>query len=81
MKTQPALQFVLVNTLFVASGSIMSLSFVEDYMELYRLKDPLFVLTPDNLDEFFMKLNNSSFEMIGCICYTQSGLWTSADNN
>ena len=77
MKTQLALQIALFNSLFVASGSMMSLSFAEDYMELYRLKDPLFVLTPEIIDEFFLQLQNSSFEMIGCICYNQSRLRTS----
>ena len=81
MKTQLALQICIFNTLFVASGSMMSLSFVEDYMDLYRLKDPLFVLTPDILDEFFLRLQNSSFDIIGCICYTQSRLRTSATAN
>ena len=60
---------------------MMSLSFVEDYMELYRLKDPLFVLTPDILDEFFVQLQNSSFEIIGCVCYTQSRLRPSGSVN
>ena len=72
MKSQLALQIVLLHTLFVVSGSMMSLGFVEDYMELYGLKDPLFVLMSDHLDEFYLQLQNASFDQIACICYAQS---------
>ena len=74
MKSRLGLQIVLVNILFVVSGSMMSLSFLEDYMELYRLKDPLFVLTSDDLDEYYLKLQNTSFEKIACICYDQGSV-------
>ena len=74
MKNQLPLQIVLFNTLLVVSGSMMSLSFLEDYMELYRLKDPLFVLTSDDLDEYYLKLQNTSFEKIACICYDQGSV-------
>ena len=68
------MQIVLFNTFFVVSGSVISLSFVEDYMELYRLKEPLFVLNSDSLDEFYLQLQNTSFEAIGFICYDQSNI-------
>ena len=74
MKSRLGLQIVLVNILFVVSGSMMSLSFLEDYMELYRLKDPLFVLMSDDLDDYYLKLQNTSFERIACICYAQGSL-------
>ena len=58
----------------------MSLSFLEDYMELYRLKDPLFVLTSDDLDEYYLKLQNASFEKIACVCYDQGSVCPETGN-
>lgn len=72
MKSQVALQVFLFNTFFVVSGSMISLNLVKDYMELYRLKDPLFVLISDDLDEFYLQLQNTTFDTIGCILYDQS---------
>ena len=51
---------------------MISLNLVKDYMELYRLKDPLFVLISDDLDEFYLQLQNTTFDTIACILYDQS---------
>ena len=53
----------------VRSGSVISLKFVQDFMSLYRLKDPMFVLQSSDLDDFFWQLKLMSFETIYCLCY------------
>ena len=53
------------------AGSVISLKFVQDFMNLYRLKDPMFVLESSDLDEFFLQLKPMLFETIYCLSYTQ----------
>ena len=53
------------------AGSVISLKFVQDFMTLYRLKDPMFVLETSDLDEFFLQLKPMLFETIFCLSYVE----------
>ena len=53
------------------AGSVISLKFVQDFMNLYRLKDPMFVLETSDLDEFFLQLKPMLFETIFCLSYVE----------
>ena len=70
MRINLTVQTILVTTACsVGSGSVISLKFVHDFMNLYRLKDPMFVLHSSDLDEFLLQLKPMTFETIYCLCY------------
>ena len=58
----------------LVSGSLISLKFVEDYMRLSGLKDPMFILKSRDLDEFFLQIQERPFNSITCLCYDESEL-------
>ena len=70
MKINLKILTILITTACsVGSGSVISLKFVQDFMNLYRLKDPMLVLQSSDLDDFFLELKLMSFETIYCLCY------------
>ena len=54
-----------------ASASMLSLNFVESYMTMYKLKFPLFVLHPSDLDAFYEEMANMTFQTFSCYCYEE----------
>ena len=72
MKLNLKVTIILLTTACsVGCGSVISLKFVQDFMNLYRLKDPMFVLGSKDLDEFFLQLKPMLFETIFCLSYTE----------
>ena len=72
MKLNLKVTIILLTTACsVGSGSVISLKFVQDFMNLYRLKDPMFVLETSDLDEFFLQLKPMLFETIFCLSYVE----------
>ena len=63
---------LLASYFSMASSSLISLKFVEDYINLSGLKDPLFILKLDDLDTFFLQMQERSFDSISCLCYEES---------
>ena len=63
---------ILMIACSVVSGSMVSLKFVQDFMKLYRLKDPMFVMQLGDLDYFLLELRQTPFEAICCLCYGES---------
>ena len=72
MKTNWKVEAILLIACSVGSGSMVSLKFVKDFMKLYRLKDPMFVLQTGDMDYFLLELKQTPFEAICCICYGES---------
>ena len=53
------------------ADSILSLNFVNSYMTMYKLKFPLFVLHPMDLDTFYEEMAKMTFSTFSCYCYEE----------
>ena len=53
----------------VVSGSLISVQFLEDFMELYSLKDPMFILHSNELDDFLWEFKPFFLKPLYCLCY------------
>ena len=63
-----------------ASAAMLSLNFVESYMTMYKLKFPLFVLHPSDLDAFYEEMANMTFQTFSCYCYEEGKVIYSNEN-
>ena len=61
--------FIILAVCSVVSGSMISVQFLEDFMELYSLKDPMFILHSNELEDFLWEFKPFFFEPIYCLCY------------
>ena len=56
-----------------ASTSVLNINFLESYMMMYKLKFPLFILHPSDLDTFYEEMANTSLSSasFSCFCYEE----------
>ena len=69
MKINMKTYVILLAACSVVSGTMISVEFVQDFMKLYTLKDPMFILHESELDEFLWEFKPLFFEAIYCLCY------------
>ena len=55
----------------LVSGSMINLKFVEDYIKLSGLRDPLFILNSDDIDGFFLQVKERLFNFNSFLCYKE----------
>ena len=66
-----SLHIVLLVFSAEVSASMLNLKFVESYMMMYKLKFPLFVFHPMDLDAFYEEMANVTFQTFTCFCYEE----------
>ena len=52
-----------------AAAFTFNLNFVENYMTMYKLKFPLLVFHPVDMDMFYVA--NTTFQTFSCLCYEE----------
>ena len=55
----------------LVSGTIINLKFVEDYIKLSGLRNPLFILNPSDIDGFFLQVKERWLNLISFLCYEE----------
>ena len=55
----------------LVSGSVINLKLVEDYIKLSGLRDPLFILSPSDIDGFLVQVKARFSNFISFLCYEE----------